>query len=168
MVIRLSQKLASKLKVGNIPPMPLDSNEYADWSAHLFTVARTQYIILCNTKSLYCCFMYGRGITHDCIFVEQALNTIREFMADDGLSFCYRKYVAPSSSTVLFAKSLSRTVTGSMNDHVQGAKILLKSKFSSHDLGLRLNKTPLSALTDADGKKYASPNTAFKLLRSDA
>jgi hypothetical protein len=33
--------------------MPLDENPYADWSCHLFTADRTQYIILSNTASLY-------------------------------------------------------------------------------------------------------------------
>jgi len=168
MIIRLSQKLATKIKAGKLAERPLDENEYADWSAHLFTFDRTQYVILCNTKSLYCCFMYGKGITNDGIFIERALSTIREFVEDDGQLFAYQKFIAPSSASVSFAKALNRSVTGSMNDHIQGAKFLLEDEFSPHDLGFRLNKTPLSALTDADGKKYANPNEAFKLLRVEA
>ena len=53
MIFRLSQKLNAKIKVGALSVVPLDENPYADWSAHLFTVDRTQYIILSNTKSLY-------------------------------------------------------------------------------------------------------------------
>jgi hypothetical protein len=48
MIFRLSQKLAKKLKEGTLPPLPLDENPYADWSAHLFTADRTQYILLTN------------------------------------------------------------------------------------------------------------------------
>jgi hypothetical protein len=65
MIFRISQKLAKKLKEGELPSLPLDENPYADWSAHLFTVARTQYIIMANTKSLYSVVMYGTGITDD-------------------------------------------------------------------------------------------------------
>lgn len=167
MIIRLSQKLAAKVKAGRLAEKPFDENQYADWSAHLFTFDRSQYIVLCNTKSLYCCFMYGKGITNAGIFIERALSTIREFMEDDGQLFAYQKFIAPSSASVTFAKALSRSVTGSMNDHIQGAKFLLEDEFSPHDLGFRLNKTPLSALTDADGKKYANPCEAFKLLSTD-
>ncbi len=62
MIFRLSQKLAKKIKAGTLQAMPLDDNPYADWSGHVFTADRTQYIILCNTKALYSCVMYGRGI----------------------------------------------------------------------------------------------------------
>lgn len=46
MIFRLSRKLAAKLKEGSLPSLPLDENPYADWSAHLFTADRTQYIII--------------------------------------------------------------------------------------------------------------------------
>ena len=65
MILRLSQKLNTKIKAGTLKAMPLDDNPYADWSCHLFTADRTQYIIMSNTKSLYSCVMYGKGITED-------------------------------------------------------------------------------------------------------
>jgi len=61
MILRLSQKLCTKIKAGPLPAMPLDENPYGDWSCHLFTADRTQYIITTNTKSLYSCVMYGKG-----------------------------------------------------------------------------------------------------------
>ncbi|QDT48902.1 hypothetical protein Pan258_29490 [Symmachiella dynata] len=42
MIIRLSQKLAKKIKADPLVTVPLDENPYADWSAHLFTADRTQ------------------------------------------------------------------------------------------------------------------------------
>ena len=35
---------------------------------------------------------------------------------------------------------------------------------SPHEIGFRLNGTPMSALTNADGRKFAMPREAFKLL----
>ena len=165
MIIRLSQKLAAKIKAGKLTHEPLSENECADWSAHLFTFGRTQYIILCNTKSLYCCFMYGKGITNEEAFLDRALSTIRAFMEADEQLNAYQKFIAPSSASVTFAKALSRSVTGSMNDHIQGAKILLEVEFTPYALGFRLNQTPLSALKGKDG--YANPNEAFKLLQGE-
>ncbi|WP_407652598.1 DUF6933 domain-containing protein [Aporhodopirellula aestuarii] len=94
--------------------MPLDENSYADWSCHLFTADRTQYIIMSNTKSLYSCVMYGAGITDDSRFIERALSTLREFMEDDGQSFACQRFIALASGTISFAKALNRSVTGSM------------------------------------------------------
>ena len=51
MIFRLSQKLATKLHESGLPSLPLDENPYADWSAHLFTAERTQYVIVANTRS---------------------------------------------------------------------------------------------------------------------
>ena len=62
MIFRLSQKLAEKIKEAPSRSLPPDPNPYADWSAHLFTAERTQYIILTNTPSLYSAVVYGRGI----------------------------------------------------------------------------------------------------------
>ncbi len=62
MIIRLSQKLCTKIKAGKLCEMPLDKNPFADWSANLFVVDRTQYIILSNTASMYSCVMYGKPI----------------------------------------------------------------------------------------------------------
>lgn len=164
MILRLSQKLNTKIKAGKLTEMPLDENPYADWSCHLFTADRTQYIILMNTASLYSCVMFGAGITNDGIFIDRALETIREFTADDGQQFIYRKFIAPSSGTVSFAKALNRSVTGSMNDHIHAAKFMLADDMAPSEIGYRLNETPMSALVGPDGRKYGYPKVVFKQL----
>ena len=164
MILRLSQKLNTKIKAGKLDEMPLGQNPYADWSCHLFTADRTQYIILMNTPSLYSCVMYGRGITDESTLISRALDTIRDFTADDGKQFIYRKFIAPSSGTVSFAKTLNRSVTGSMNDHVHAAKFMVEDDMAPSDIGYRLNETPMSALVGPDGRKYGYPRDAFSNL----
>jgi len=159
MIFRLSQKLAKKLKEGTLTSLPLDDNPYADWSCHLFTADRTQYIIVTNTKSLYSVVMYGSGITEDCQFIDRALRCIREFMEGDGQAFVYQRFVAPATGNVGFAKALNRSVTGSMNDLVYHAKMWLTGgDLSPHDVGFKLNDISMSALS------YQNPRGAFKLL----
>jgi len=53
MIFRLSRKLATKIKTGPKICAPPDPNPFADWSAHLFTANRAQYIVITNTASLY-------------------------------------------------------------------------------------------------------------------
>ena len=50
MILRLSQKLSSKIEAGKLNVMPLDKNPDADWSSHLFTADRIQSMILTNSK----------------------------------------------------------------------------------------------------------------------
>src|SRR5438067_10083328 len=108
MIFRLSQKLNGKIKVGTLATLPLDDNPCADWTAALFVAGRTQYILLSNTKSLYSTVLYGRGITDAGHFIERALSSLREFMEDDGQEFVYRRFIAPASARVRFAKALNR------------------------------------------------------------
>src|SRR5437763_13950728 len=49
MIFRPTQKLSAKIKAGTLNTLPLDENPFADWSAHLFLAARTQYILVTNT-----------------------------------------------------------------------------------------------------------------------
>ena len=165
MILRLSQKLNTKIKAGTLKALPLDDNPYADWSCHLFTADRTQYIIVSNTQSLYSCVLYGKGITNDSVFIERVLSSLREFMEDDGQSFSYQKFVAPASGTVRFATALNRSVTGSMNDLIGHAIAWLEAgDVAPHDLGFRLNDILLSALATSKSDGYGQPNEAFKLL----
>ena len=165
MILRLSQKLCSKLKEGSLKAMALDENPYADWSCHLFTADRTQYILVSNTKSLYSCVMYGKGITNDSVFIERTLSNLREFMEDDGQSFVYQKFIAPATGTISFAKALDRSVTSSMNQLIFHATAwLVEDELSPYDVGFKLNDVLLSILGTKDNFGYGKPNEAFKAM----
>jgi hypothetical protein len=62
---------------------------------------------------------------------------------------------------VSFAKALNRSVTGSVNDHIHAAKFMLEDDLSPHDVGFRLNETPMSALNGPDRRKYGYPKEVF-------
>ena len=165
MILRLSQKLNTKIKAGTLKPMPLDENLYADWSCHLFTADRTQYILVSNTQSLYSCVLYGKGITNDSVFITRVLSSLREFMEDDGQSSIYQKFVAPDSSTASFAKALNRSVAGSMNDLIGHAIGRLEyGDIAPHDLGFELNDTLLSAIAVSKSEGYGKPSEAFRKM----
>ena len=169
MIFRLSHKLATKLKVGELPVVLLDENPYAEWSAHLFTVARTQYIIVANTKALYSVVMFGKGITDGSEFISRALSCIREFMEDDGQTFIHQRFVATASGSVRFAKALDRSVTGSINELVKCATYYLKDgETSPHEVGFKLNDVLLSALARSKSDYYWKPREAFRALTDGA
>lgn len=165
MLFRLSQILATKIKVGNLRDMPPDPNPYADWSCHLFTVKRTQYIILSNTASLYSVVMLGEGITDSLRFVAEAVTHIQKFMEDDGQAFVHQRFLAPATNTAAFAKAWNRSVTGSINDLIRFAKYGLDEReVPPHAVGFELNDVLLSALGDGKSRPYGRPKDTFKLL----
>jgi hypothetical protein len=165
MIFRLSQKLNSKIKAGHLAALPLHGNPIADWSAHLFAADRTTYILLSNTKTLYSTVMYAKGITNDNHFINRALSSIREFMTDDGQEFAYRSLIVPDCASVVFAKALNRSVTGSMNDLIdQATAWLAAGDLSPHDAGFRLNEGLLSSLAANKSERFGKPREAFKSL----
>src|SRR3954454_7587176 len=121
MIFRLSDKLNAKIKAGTLATRPLDDNPFADWSAGLFLVGRSQYILVSNTKSLYSTVLPGKGVTNESAFIESAVRSIREFMEADGQESAFSRFIAPASAEVRFARALDRSVTGSMNDLVRHA-----------------------------------------------
>ena len=86
-------------------------------------------------------------------------------MKDDGRQIAYRKFIAPASTIVSFAKSLNRTVTGSMNELIKFAEVwLADGEISPHDVGFKLNDILLSALATDKRRGDKTPNVAFKEL----
>jgi hypothetical protein len=154
MIIRPTQKLASKIKVSLRDILAADPNPFADWSASLFTVDRLQYVILTNTASLYSTLMSARGASDERKFLELTLSWLREFMAADGLASLYERFVAPSADDARFSKALNRSVTGSINDLIFQAKYMLANReLSLHDASRELNKTPMSAIKYENQRK---------------
>jgi len=169
MIFRISQKLNRKLKGGALPARPLDADPYADWSAHLFCVARTQYVIVCNTQSLYSVVMFGSGITCDHLFVSRTMDVLREFMIYDGLEFLYHRSMVPAWATVGLAKAWNPAVTGSINDLIVHATAWLKEgELSPFDVGFKLNEIPFTRLARFGHDGYGRPRDAFKAMTAAA
>jgi hypothetical protein len=107
--------------------------------------------------------MPAKGINSEASLLTHAKENIGGFASDDGRQFVYSKYIAPAFFEVQFAKPLSRSAIGSMNDHIHAAKIYLAHGMEPSEIGYRLNVTPMSALKQ-DGKNYGRPEKVFASL----
>lgn len=168
MIFRLSDKLNAKIKGRTLATLPLDENPFAEWSAGLFLVGRSQYILVTNTKSLYSTVLPGKAITDEKTFVERTLSSLREFLDADAHEGVYERLVAPVSGSVRFAKALNRSVTGSMNDMTKHAAYWLAAgDVSPVEIGSRLKEIPMSALKH-DGSTHGFPRDIFKAMVDQA
>jgi hypothetical protein len=161
MIFRLTLKLAKKIGITSLPAIPFDDirNPILDWSANLFTVQRTQYIILTNTASLYSMVMLGHGLTKEKQFVREALFWMEEFMTLDGNKVVYDNFIEPESKRIFFSKIVDRRVSGSMNDLIFQAKVYLsEGQKPLFDVSFMINKSPMSYL------KYGNPKVEFRKL----
>jgi hypothetical protein len=168
MILRLSEKLRTKLKAGSTFTLQMDENPLADWSANLFVADRTQYILLSNTASLYSTVFHAKGITNDKRFIKTAQDHLRELMEADGLLHVYVQHILPNSGTAQFAKAFSRSVTGTMNELIMAAThFLVNHDMSPHDVSHDLNDLLFSAIAVDSAKKCGKPRDVFQAMLRD-
>lgn len=147
MIFRLTTKLAQKVKVGLSEVLPAAEHPLLDWSANVFLDSRVQYVLVTNTTSLYSAIMPGRGVATADAFVEIALEAIGERMLRDGWTEAFRRVLLPARHQIKFSKALSRSVTGSMNDMIVGAKLhFAYDGLTGPDIERQINNCPLSAI----------------------
>lgn len=154
--------MAKKIKESPNENYPAASNPYTDWSVHLFTAERTQYIIITHSTSLYSMILYGRGITDDASFIDHAMSGMANFMCYDGYEFQFRRLIAPNATKTLFVKLSDRRVLGSMNDLIRMAKWhLIDEQISPFEAAEKINQSPMSYLD------YDHPKRAFGKIKLD-
>ena len=165
MIFRLSQKLNAKIKIGYLQTLPLNDNPFADWTAHLFEVDRTQYILLSNTKSLYSTVIVGKGVTNENLFVQQALTGIQDSLKADHLKSVFARLIAPDTGAVRFARAFNRSVTGSMKELTFHATWKLRQTGPSlQEVSLSLNQELLSAIGSDESYGYGEPRKVFRAM----
>lgn len=147
MILRITQKLAKKIKVAPAATLPPHDNPLLDWTANLFMVSRWQCIILTNSASLYSVVLPGKGIPSQQAFVEESMKTLRENMALDGIMVIFETKIASALNATRFCKTSDRRVLGSMNELIFQAKVDFLHMGSPLQLvNHGLNRTLLSML----------------------
>lgn len=159
MILRLTGKLAKKVREIPRDVLPAAPNPYVDWTARLFTASRAQYIMLSNTRSLYTVLIHGAGVTSLSALSRRAFSQLADHMSQDGIQLIYDRVIAPDTRVLSISKTLSQSVTGSMNDLQHHTKDMLSGgMLSPWDAACRLNQTPMGAL------QYAFPVEAFRAM----
>lgn len=152
MILRITQKLAKKIKVIPVAALAPHDNPLLDWTVNLFMVSRWQCIILTNSVSLYSVVFPGKGVPNGQAFIEQGMKALDDCLTSDGILGLYDFEIAPATDSVDFCKAGDKSVLALMNQIVFDAKWQLLER--SHPLSLvnqRLNRTPMSKL----GWRYA-------------
>ncbi|QJX01184.1 DUF6933 domain-containing protein [Frigoriglobus tundricola] len=165
MIFRLSQVLNAKVKAGALEALPLHENPLLDWSAHSFPVGRSNFILVSNTGSLLSAVVSGKAVTNVTSFRERAFGGIRECLTALGHESLTRTLLADDNGPVRFAKTLNRSVSGSMNELVKIAEFCIREgELTLPEVGDRLNDTLLSALAAGGSHGYGKPREAFRVM----
>src|SRR5512133_791999 len=122
LIFRVTQKLATKLKIAPAITLPRADDPLTDWTANLFVANRSQYLIVTNSATLYSVIFAGRGIAKPEHFIERAYAAIMAQMVQDGCGALFKERIIPAGNEVVFSKTGDRKVMGSINDLVRCAK----------------------------------------------
>lgn len=115
MLLRLTDKLSKKLKIGPLTKVVRDPGPYLEWYGLLFTVHGRQYILTTEAKSLFSVVMYGRGVTDEDIYLQHLFNHLKEYLHCIGNRLIYDRVIAPRTGLITMSKTSSKAVLGSMN-----------------------------------------------------
>lgn len=169
MIFRLSQALNATVKAGVLETLPLHENPLLDWSAHLFLVGRSRFIILSNTITLLSAVVSGVGVTSVKRFRDRAFEGIRACLIASGYESLCESVVPADTGPVRFAMALNRSVSGSMSELVRCAEFCMSDgELPLPAVGDRLNDTLLSALVAGGSHGYGKPTEAFRVLMGTA
>lgn len=169
MIFRLSQALNARVRAGPLEGLPPHGNPLLDWSARLFAVGRSKFILLCNTESLLSAVVSAQGVTGETTFRDRAFDAIRACLTALGHEPLAHTPSADENGPVRYARALNRSVSGSMNELVKCAGFCMSGgELTLPEVGDRLNDTLLSALAAGGSHGYGTPTEAFRVMAGRA
>ena len=139
MVLRLTRKLADKLKLKALPEYD-EGSDIDEWCGHIFIADRTQYMLFTNAYSLYSVLFPGKGINNIKTFFETAIHSLTETLKKDGFEIMVGRFITDKIEIIDVYKTNNRGVLGSMNDMIAHFKFYFSDyKMTPSEISRRLN-----------------------------
>ena len=157
MVLRLTRKLADKLKIRSLPECDEEGFVIDEWYGHIFIADRTQYMLFTNAYSLYSVLFPGKGINDINTFFETATQSLSDTLRKDGFEIMVGRFFTDKIEIIDVCKTNNRGILGSMNDMIAHSKFYFSDyKMTPSEISRRLNEMPYGYL------KYKNPLNLIK------
>ena len=155
LTLRLTQKLACRLRVDLPAEVPPAGHACADWCCHAFTFNRYRYLLVTHATKYFSVVMLARGAANASGLIKTVTSGLRTYLPQAGHVFAFDECIAPEMTVVAFSPVKNRQILGIMNDFNQMARHYLMdlSPFETSD---RLNQCPVGPL-DGDAPARVFP-----------
>jgi hypothetical protein len=156
MVLRLTRKLADKIKIKSLPEYD-EGSVIEEWYGHMFIADRIQYMLFTNAFSLYSVLFPGKGINDIKTFFETATHNLSETLKKDGFEIMVGRFITDKIEIIDICKTNNPGILGSMNDMISHSKFYFSDyQMTPSEISRRLNEMPYSYL------KYKNPSEVIK------
>ena len=165
-ILHCTQKAQKKLKVQIQTDLPETGSKLGNWYCNEFIYNRGKYLLFCNENSLLPIVIATKGVKS----TEEILEMFRQRYFKIMLNWQIPQNVIENELTqinnIVFAKTQSKSVLGSMNDYVHCIKSMCEYRGISPDGGdcfIQLAGMPMGSM------KYNNPHekTLEILLNSE-
>lgn len=131
MVLRVTNKLAKKLKITPSRDYTNQINPFQEWYGHLFIFNRIQYIIFTNAYTLYSAVVPGKGIINTRTFIDFTGYWLNEALKADGCENIMKQFITPCFEDIDLCKTNNRHVIDSMNEMINFSRFFFAERSSS-------------------------------------
>lgn len=145
LTIRLTQKLASSLRVRFSMDATSAVNPCTDWCCHRFASERTRYLLVANASTFYSLVLRAQGMGNESDFIAGVISGLRSYLVAGGHELVFTQLIAPESGEVRFRPIGDRRILGVMNEFIFMAKAYL-TDLSPAEASDRLNDCPVGPL----------------------
>ncbi|MDO5554381.1 MAG: hypothetical protein Q4G68_11530 [Planctomycetia bacterium] len=179
LIFRIPNKLAKLVGLKNLPALPASESPQFDWSVGLFEYGRKQYLLLLNTESLLAELIpVTPQIARD---VDQALfSAVEKFyvgLEEQGISpfghgeknardmrdkqelsgkRFFAKYIQPQHNHIVYAKTLSRSLTGVLNRIIYEIQVRMDYEMTVDKINKLLKESVYRSLRDSKNNQQAT------------
>ena len=156
LTLRLTQKLAGRLRVDLPAEVPPAGHVCADWCCHAFTFNRYRYLLVTHATTFFSVVMLAQGAGNASGLIETVTLGMRTYLPQAGHAFAFEQLIAPQMMEVAFSPVKNRQILGVMNEFIQMAPYFLTdlSPFETSD---RLNQCPVGPLDGHSPARFFPP-----------
>jgi hypothetical protein len=141
-VLRCTEKLRRRLRLPKLGDAPASTTALGDWFGNPVSTRHARVILLVSEKSRLPVLVPARNLDR---FEQGFVAAVHDLLLDLGIPEEAADRERNAMSELVFARTNSRSVLGTMNDYTFGLRIMLEERpgMTLHEIALHLSETPL-------------------------
>lgn len=157
LIIRATEKLIKEVGLNKANLLTIEEKEsLGSWFCNLIMVQRRKCLIFCHSTTLYCFFVPAVTKKDLANIVNVFHHNLELNLRYEGISSTVINKLTSNYQSVIFSKTTSRSVMGSMNDYSRMFKYCTQEGVVDCNvfaINKKLNCSPMSALKYSNGSR---------------